>query len=101
MISDAASAGLAGLNAATRRLETSAHNVANLNTQDFRPLEVRQAVDASERPQVVVERSKDARPVELAGEIIEQIRARVGAQASLRVIEADLELKGMLVDLEA
>lgn len=99
MISDAASAGLAGINSATQRIGASAHNVANLNTQDFRPLEVRQAVDATDRPRATVERSKEAREVDLTREIVDQLRARIDFEASLRVIEADLETKGMLLDM--
>ncbi len=100
MISDAASAGLAGLDVATKRLEASAHNVANLNTPDFHPLEVQQAVDAGQRPQAVVNRTKDPREVDLGREKIEQTKALVSGQAALRTLDAELELKGSLLDMK-
>lgn len=100
MISNAASAGLAGLEAATKRLEASAHNVANLNTRDFHPLQVQQAVDASGRPQATAKRSPKPQEVDLAREMVEQTKALVGGQAALRTLDAEIELKGSLIDLK-
>ncbi len=101
MISDAVSSGLAGIGVATRRIEASAHNVANLNTQDFRPLEVRQAVDAAGHPQATTARPDEPRDVDLAREIAGQVQARTSFQASLRTIETGLEMRGQLLDLLA
>ncbi|MCP5055585.1 MAG: flagellar basal body rod protein [bacterium] len=100
MISNAASAGLAGLEAASKRLEASAHNVANVNTRNFHPVEVQQAVDASERPQAVATRSPEPQEVDLAREAVEQMKALVGGQAALRTLDAEMELKGSLLDIK-
>lgn len=100
MISNAASAGLAGFEAASRRLEASAHNIANVNTRNFHPVEIQQAVDASERPQTVASRSPEPGEVDLAREAVEQTKALVGGQAALRTLDAELELKGSLLDIK-
>ncbi|MCP3983632.1 MAG: flagellar basal body rod protein [bacterium] len=100
MISSATSAGLAGFEAASKRMEASAHNVANVNTRNFHPVEIQQAVDASERPQAVSTRSPEAQEVDLARESVEQTKALVGGQAALKTLDAELELKGSLLDIK-
>ena len=104
MIPNATESGLAGLNAAFKRLETSADAVARSAARDPNTVQTAQAAPEVGRPEANAERTRDARDrreVDLSREAIEQIRARTDGQASLRVIEADLEMKGSLLDLTA
>ncbi len=101
MISNAASAGLAGFEASSKRLETSAHNVANVNTRNVHPVEIQQAVDASERPQATTKRSSKPKAVDAAKESVEQTKALVTGGATLKTLDAEFKLIGSLVDIKA
>ncbi len=98
---DAFSAALSGLGSSTTRQAVSAHNVANLLTEDFRPLRTEQAERQGGGSEARVSQAEDPAPVELSHEIVEQIRARVQFEASLGVLRTSSELTGQLVDLLA
>lgn len=89
----------AGFDAAARRLGVTAHNLANLGTEGFRPLRARQVALESGGSAVQVEQVADPEPVDAAREFVEQIRASFQARASLRVLGVAAELSGRLVDI--
>jgi flagellar basal body rod protein FlgG len=96
---DALSAALSGVRAAGVRLQVSAHNVANLGTDDFHPERVVQMDDALSGVQTRVERSPVPAEVDLASELVEQRLASLQGRASLRVLDVQLGLLGSLLDL--
>ena len=96
---EALSAALSGIQAASTRQAASAHNVANLTSDEFRPLRVTQAERAGGGTRARVQRTPQPEEVDLARESVEQIRARVQLEASVGVIRAEAETKGSLVDL--
>ena len=98
---DTFSAALSGLESSTTRQAVSAHNVANLNSDGFRPLRAEQSERRGGGSQAMVSQADDPEPVELSREIVEQIRARVQFEASLGVLRTSSELTGQLVDLLA
>ena len=101
MSDDVFSIALSGVHAAATRQAASAHNVANLTTEEFRPLRTEQSAREGGGVDARVVRAREPRPVDLPREVIEQLRARAQLQASLRVADAPGELTGRLVDLLA
>ena len=90
-----------GMRSAELRLAASAHNVANLGTPSFRPLRVTQT-SIHEGGSVAHQRQEPhAREVDLAHEILEQIRASSQFEASLRVYAVASGTQGYLIDLFA
>jgi flagellar hook protein FlgE len=101
MAIDGIGAALSGIDAAHTRVRNSAHNVANLTTEEFHNLRTRQVEQPGGGVRAETVRDAEPRPVDLARERVDQILARVQAQASQRALETQLELTGSLVDLEA
>ena len=98
---DAFGTALSGIQSASRRQAVSAHNVANLTSEDVRPLRAEQRARAAGGSEVTVSRAAEPEPVELSHEIIEQIRARVQLEASAGVVRTASEMTGTLIDLLA
>ena len=98
MPSNAIGPALSGIHAAFERRAASAHNVANLQTEDFRPLRTRQVEVQSGGVRVEVDRAAEPREVDLAGELVSSSVASVQARASLRVLDTELDLVGSLID---
>lgn len=92
---------LSGMQSARTRFATSAHNVANLLTEDFRPLRTTQTAVAGGGSQARVDQSPAPRPVSLAREVVGQIEAGVQYTASARVLQVGAELRGSLLDVLA
>lgn len=94
------STALSGLSAAQERLRASAHNTANLQTQDFRPERVVLATSESGGVQAEVERGREAQ-VSAERELVEQRSATYTYVANLRVLETQLRAQGSLLDIKA
>jgi len=92
---------LSGIQSAQTRVAVSAHNVANLLTEDFRPQRVHQTQSPSGGSQTRVLQSRDPEPVSLEREIVSQIQAKTAYTASARVFEVGAELQGALLDIFA
>jgi flagellar hook protein FlgE len=99
MPSDVFSIAISGFQSATLRLGASAHNLANLNTEDFRPLRTEQVALESGGSAAVNTQSPEPEEVDIAHEFVEQIRARFQAEASLGVLSGVLQTHGRLIDL--
>jgi flagellar hook protein FlgE len=93
-------ASVTGVRAASVRLAVSAHNVANLNTPDYRALRaVPQELVSQRGVRVNVERSDS--PADLATEMVDQLVTLRYAQANMKVIRVQSELEGSLVNMFA
>jgi flagellar hook protein FlgE len=89
-----------GMSAAMQRLGSSAHNIANGLTPDFRRQIVLQESQAGGG--VVVSIGRAAQPGEnLASDIVEQMVASYSFKANLGVIRTQDEMLGSLLDLHA
>ena len=99
--SNAASAGLSGIHAALSRLGNSAHNTANLLTEDFHPLSTGMRPLASVGVEAVTTRARDPLPVDWLHEFVQQRLSVHHFRASARVAGAALEMRGFLIDLRA
>ena len=82
-------------------ISTSAHNVANLLSEDFRPLRAEQSSSAAGGSSVRVSQAPEPRQVDLAREIVSQIQSSTQYTASLRVLEVGADMRGELIDLLA
>ena len=99
-MSTTSSIALSGMQAAQTRLRASAHNVANLATEDFR----RQEVQQTARPQGGVDADMVRAPVAgpaLVRDLVEQLEARNAFLANLAVFKSHDKLAGALLDLKA
>ncbi|MEZ5662524.1 MAG: flagellar basal body rod protein [Burkholderiaceae bacterium] len=101
-ITSGLSAGISGMQAARLRLDSSAHNVANVMTPDFR----RQVVSQTARPD---QGGVDARlePTgaggfdRLAEDLVQQKLGLYSFEASLRTVQAHDDMLGTLLDIRA
>ena len=96
---DPATAALSGLRAAGVRLRSSAHNVANLLTEDFHPERVVQEAEAVGGVSTRVERSPAPAEVDLASELVDQQLASLQGRACLRVLDVHFDMLGSILDL--
>lgn len=100
-VDTSATIALTGIRSAEQRMAASAHNVANLGTEDFRPLRVTQNTLGGGGVAARVMQVEIPEEVDVASEVAAQIEARIQFLASLRTIGAQQELEGALVDLFA
>jgi flagellar hook protein FlgE len=99
-MSSVAAIGLSGLNAASLRLSSAAHNVANLQTPGFRRQQVLQQAQPEGGVQAQITRA--AQPgAALAQDVVMQIEASAAYRASLGVVKTEHEMLGRLLDLKA
>ncbi|BEU98576.1 flagellar basal body protein [Acidovorax sp. DW039] len=95
------SIGNSGLQAAQLRLDSAAHNVANLNTPGFR----RQTVEQTEAPggagvQASVRRESVEGPA-LEKDVVEQMSATYAFKANIQVIKTEDQMMGSLLNTKA
>lgn len=92
---------LSGMRSASTRLAVSAHNVANLLTEGFRPQRVTQTTQVSGGAQASVGTAPSTEPIALEREVVDQIQARTQFEGSARVLGAHVEMLGSLLDVFA
>lgn len=100
------STALSGLSAASTRLDSAAHNIANAQTTDFRREVVKQQTvgtgQGQEQPGVVVSIGKASEiGADLAADLVEQMQASATYKANLQSICTQSELMGSLLDVRA
>jgi len=91
---------LSGVQAASLRLDTAAHNVANAQTPQFQ----RQVVNLQTQEQAgVLTTTGKAEEIgaALAADLVEQMDATAAYRANLRSIQADQQTVGSLLDIKA
>lgn len=90
-----------GLQAAQLRLDSAAHNVANMNTPNFRRQEVRQQ---SVEPQGGVQASLQRSGVEgtsLEQDVVEQMAATYAFKANIATLKTADQMMGSLLNVKA
>ncbi len=95
---DTLSIALSGLQSAHQRLDVAAHNVANLATDDVRPLEVVQQERSIGGSIARIDQVASPRPVEYIHEAVELLRASYQFKASLRMLAVEYDLRGKITD---
>ena len=99
-MSNLASIALSGLNAASVRLATAAHNIANAQTPGFR----RQVVQQTAQPEggVIVSIGTAAQPGDaLAEGVVAQMAATRAFEANVLTLKVQDRVLGSLIDLKA
>ena len=105
--SSATATGLSGMRAAQRNLDTSAHNVANLQTPGFR----RQTVEQTAQPRpwrrehhaAPAQRNRDRGDgfAHLAEDLVDQRMSLYSFAANLKTVETEDQMLGTLLDTQA
>jgi len=91
-----------GLQAAQLRLDSSAHNVANMNTPGYRRVAVAQeAAPGGAGVRATVQRQPGADGVALEDEAVAQISATYAFKANLQTLKAQDAMMGALLDVRA
>ncbi len=99
-------AGLSGLNANQQALAVEAHNVANLNTENYKGQEAvfQEAGPAGSGVSLSaagLSMSRAEGGTDLAKSMTNQMMYKAGFELSLKVIQAADERMGMLIDIKA
>ncbi|MBC7682344.1 MAG: flagellar basal body rod protein [Ferruginibacter sp.] len=89
-----------GLQAAQTRLQVSAHNVANSQTDGFRPLQVYQSTQSGGGVSTQVERSSQPGTA-LEADVIAQLQAKNAFLANLSVFKTHHAMLGTLLNAQA
>lgn len=95
---------MSGLNAASTRLNVSAHNIANSQTNGFKRQQVEQTALAQGGVSVTVDSvsaPEQAPLASLTDDIVQQMSAAYEFKANLKVIQTEQDLLGQLLDLRA
>ncbi len=94
------STALSGIQAAQTRLNASAHNIANLNTEGFRRDQV--SAQAREGGGVLASVDKAAQPgSDLVQDVVDQKMAALAFKANVQVLKTAASLTGTLLDEKA
>lgn len=99
-IGSASSSAYSGLQAAQARLDASAHNIANVQTEDARRVEVRQTETESGGVSTEQVQTEDVQK-RLEEDLVAQIQSRNAYEANLRVFRTAEGLTGSLLDERA
>jgi flagellar hook-associated protein FlgK len=89
-----------GMNAAQARLQTSAHNIANMNTEGFHRQEVVQQTSAAGGVSTSVTRQTEE-GASLAQDVVQQLAAKNAFLANLAVFKRSNEALGNLLNSKA
>ena len=91
---------ISGMNVAQTWLQTSAHNIANLNTLDFQRQEVVQSAMAEGGVRAEVGRT-DSIGSNLETDMVQQLQAKNSFLANLMVFKTSNTVLGSLLDISA
>ncbi|MAG31900.1 MAG: flagellar basal body rod protein [Deltaproteobacteria bacterium] len=92
---------LSGMQSASTKVAVSAHNLANLLTEDFRPQRATQTAQPGGGSHTTVLQSSRPEPVGIAREVVSQIQASSQYGASAKVFKVGAEMRGQLLDILA
>ena len=100
MSSISLSTALSGISAANERLRASAHNTANLGTENFRREQVEMSTTDTGDVQTTTTRAVQP-GVDEATEVVEQQSATYAFVANLRMLQTQIRAEGTLLDIHA
>ncbi len=89
---------MSGIRSAHVGVAAAAHNLANLNTRDFRPVRAVQQSAPGGGSLARVERAPEPESVDIGRELVSMELASAQARASARVAEAERDALGSLFD---
>jgi len=89
---------LSGLNAYESKLNVTANNVANLNTENFKPSEATANDNAGQGVYVTISKSA-TQEVDLSKEMVDLTTSKNGFEANLKTIKAADEMTKSIIDI--
>lgn len=89
-----------GMAAAQTRLQTSAHNIANLPTEDFRRQQVSQTPQSGGGVSTTLSRAESTGPA-LEADVVAQLQAKNEFLANLSVFKTANKMQGALLNEKA
>ena len=89
-----------GMTAAQTRFQVSAHNVANLQTEDFRRQQVNQTTQKEGGVNTTVSRVDPTGPA-LEADMVAELQAKNEFLANLSVFKTTQKMQGALLDVKA
>lgn len=92
------SSNINAMRAASFEVATSAHNVANISTPDFKSIEVART-EGLNGPQISTSRSD--RGTELTEEVVKQMRSTYDFKANAKAIQFQDEMVGTVINMMA
>lgn len=94
-------AAMSGIAAAHQRVNTVSHNIANLQTEDFKPLKTTQESQTAGGVTTRTEQAEAPEEVSIAEQFVEANLASVQAKASAQIMRVEDELTGTILDIFA
>ncbi|WP_367846908.1 flagellar basal body protein [Rhodoferax sp. WC2427] len=98
--SSTASIALSGLQSAQTRLQVSAHNIANSQTEGFQPLQVAQSTQTGGGASTQITRSSQP-GTGLEADVVAQLQAKNAFLANLSVFKTQDAVLGTLLNAQA
>jgi flagellar hook-associated protein FlgK len=91
---------VSGMAAAQTRLHTSAHNIANLQTDDFKRQQVKQTAESAGGVSTTLSRAEKPGNA-LEADVVAQLQAKNEFLANLSVFKTANKMQGALLDVKA
>lgn len=91
---------VSALSAYTTRLNVTANNVANMNTEGFRPSEATTNESAGGGVSATI-RQHEIPEVEMTKEMVDLTITEIGFKANLKAIRTEDEIAGSILDIRA
>ncbi len=91
---------VSGVQAASTRLDVSAHNIANAQTPDFHRQVVHQQSQETAGVMTSVGKAEEVGP-DVAADLVEQMQASYSYKANLRTIQTQEQMVGSILDVKA
>lgn len=98
---DIKSVAVSALDAGGIRLAVTANNIANMNTEGFRPSTVVQEENKTGGVRVSAIKEQGSDEVDLSREAVELIITETSFRANIKVLQADEEMIKTLLDIKA
>ena len=90
---------LSALNAFGTALNVTANNIANMNTNGFKPTSAEMSEDANGGVKVTLSQSQNA-DVDMAKEMTDLMIEKFGVQANVRSLQTENEILKSLIDIK-
>ena len=99
MVSNVMNTSVSALNAYSTMLNNTASNVANSNTEPYKPLETTMQDSSPGGVTALTERNENVDSVDLSQEAVNSISAENGFSASIKVLETAQQMQKSVIDI--
>lgn len=99
-IGNVSSSALSGLAAFGKALNVTANNIANMNTEGFKPINAMMNEDINGGVKVTLSQSPDP-GVDVAKEMVDMMIEKVGVKVNVKSLQAEDDILKSLIDIKA